>query len=134
MLISNITTEPVEKETDRPDTARRNHFYSLRTDDVNKDGELSHKDPEYLFMSAMDGSDFRQVSPPGLHLRSWSRIKSANTLLMIVSKDTNKDGDYDLSDEELIYSFDLLKDKAPKEILSPDMKKKLRLLFQRDWK
>lgn len=134
MLISNITTEPVEKETDSPDTARRNHFYSLRTEDVNKDGELSHKDPEYLFMSAMDGSDFRQVSPPGLHLRSWSRIKSANTLLMVVSRDTNKDGDYDLSDEELIYSFDLLKDKAPKEILSPDMKKRLRLLFERDWK
>jgi hypothetical protein len=134
MLISNITTEQVEKETDIPDTARRNHFYSLRTEDANKDGELSHKDPEYLFMSAMDGSDFRQVSPPGLHLRSWTRIKSANTLVMIVSRDTNNDGDYDFSDEELIFTFDLSKGKTPSEILSSDMKKKLRLLFERDWK
>jgi hypothetical protein len=134
MLISNIMTEPVAVKTNSPDTARRNHFYALRTEDVNKDGELSYKDPEYLFMSAMDGSDFRQVSPAGLHLRSWTRIKSANTLLMVVSRDSNKDGDYDLSDEEFIYTFDLSKQKTPSEILSSDLKKKLRLLFERDWK
>ena len=54
--------------------------------------------------------------------------------MMIVSRDTNSDGDYDLSDEELIFTFDLSRSKTPSEILSSDMKKKLRLLFERDWK
>lgn len=134
MLISTFTPEVVAVKADIPDTARRNIFYEVKTDDLDKDGELADTDPEYLYMSDMDGSNFRQVSPPGFNLRSWKRFKSSHTLIMLVAKDSNKDGVYDLNDEELIFTVDISQGGPPSEILSGDLKLKIRRLFERDWK
>lgn len=134
MLIGQIHPPSEVELSDETDSIRRHIFYRIRVDDVDKDGILSEKDPEYLFLSGLDGKGLRQVSPSGLHVRSWGMIKSTHTVIMIVAKDSNKDGVYTQEDEELIYRMDILRDYPASELVSGEMKNKLRKLYESQWK
>lgn len=112
-----------------------NHiFYTIRTDDFNKDKKLTDQDPQYLFISDKFGNNFRQISPPNYNLNNWKFIKSSNKVIMTVGKDSDKNIKFDNSDEITTFEIELAKGEEAKEIFADDFKNKLKILFDRDWK
>ncbi len=109
-------------------------FYTVRSEDFNQDKLLNRKDPMYLYVSNMKGQNFRQISPKNQHIINWSYVESSNKILMIVQKDSDKNGEFDDYDEILTYELILGEDEKPREIFNQDFKNKLKILYDRDCK
>ena len=112
----------------------RNIFYSITSDDLNKDKKLTDEDPKYLFVSDKEGKIFRQISPANYDLQNWQYIKSLNKVLMTVRKDSDKNKKFDEKDEVITFEVEIDKGTEPKEVFSTDFKNKLKILYDRDWK
>jgi len=112
----------------------RQIFYSITSDDLNKDKKLTDEDPKYLFVSDKEGNNFRQISPSNYDLQNWQFIKSVNKVLMTVKKDSDKNNKFDEKDEVTTFEIEMDKGTEPKEIFSSDFKNKLKILYDRDWK
>jgi hypothetical protein len=134
MLISSFSPVGDLSSAAEADSLHKYIYYRVRVDDVNNDKQLTDKDPEYLFISDLKGEGFRQISPAGLHLQSWGLVKTANKVIMIVHRDSDKNGAFTQKDEELIYQIDPSKEKDPHEIFPDALKNKLKMMFNRDWK
>ena len=109
-------------------------FYTVTVEDFNSDKILNQKDPDYLVVTDKEGNNFRQISPAGCHLKSWQLIKSSNWILMAVTKDTDNNKEFESEDEVCSFQIDIEKEKLPTEIFSTDFKKKLKVMFDKDWK
>lgn len=112
----------------------RHIFYSITSDDFNKDKKLTEEDPKYLFVSDKEGNDFRQISPSNYDLQNWQFIKSVNKVLLTVRKDSDKNKKFDEKDEVTTFEVDIDKRTEAKEVFSTDFKNKLKILYDRDWK
>lgn len=112
----------------------RHIFYSITSDDFNKDRKLTDEDPKYLFISDKEGKNFRQISPSNYDLQNWQFIKSVNKVLLIVRKDSDKNNKFDDNDESTTFEVDIDKETESKEVFSTDFKNKLKILYDRDWK
>lgn len=112
----------------------RHIFYSITSDDFNKDKKLTEEDPKYLFVSDKEGNDFRQISPSNYDLQNWQFIKSVNKVLLTVRKDSDKNNKFDDKDEVTTFEVDIDKRTEAKEVFSTDFKNKLKILYDRDWK
>jgi hypothetical protein len=112
----------------------RQIFYSITSDDLNKDKKLTDEDPKYLFVSDKEGKNFIQISPSNYDLQNWQFIKSVNKVLMTVKKDSDKNNKFDEKDEVTTFEIEMDKGTEPKEIFSSDFKNKLKILYDRDWK
>ena len=109
-------------------------FYSITTDDYNKDKKLTQEDPNYLFVTDKTGNNFRQISPSNYHLQNWEYIKSVDKVIMSVKKDSDKNNKFDDKDEITTFEIDVDKGTEAKEIFSQEFKNKLKILYDRDWK
>lgn len=109
-------------------------FYRVTVEDYNQDKKLTYDDPEYLFISDKEGNNFRQISPAGYNLNSWQFIKSANKVVMTVTRDSDKNKKFGDKDEITAFQIDMDKETQPSEIFSSEFKTKLTLMFDRDWK
>ncbi len=109
-------------------------FYVATSFDYNKDKLLTEADPEYLFISDRAGNNFRQISPDEASLVNWEFIKSSNKVLMTVRKDSDKDKEFDYSDEIATFQMDIGKDITAKQVFANDFKNRLKALYDRDWK
>ncbi|WP_333597306.1 hypothetical protein [Chryseobacterium flavum] len=109
-------------------------FYNVRSLDFNKDKLLDEKDPVYLFVSNRFGENFRQISPENCSVDSWKYIQSSNKVIMTVTKDSNKNQLFDEKDEVLTFEIIPNQSETPKEIFQPEIKNKLKKLYDRDWK
>ena len=112
----------------------RHIFYSITSDDFNKDKKLTDEDPQYLFISDKEGNNFRQISPSNYDLQNWQFIKSVNKVLLIVRKDSDKNNKFDDNDEATTFEVDIDKETESREVFSTDFKNKLKILYDRDWK
>ncbi len=109
-------------------------FYTVRTDDFNKDQQLTDQDPEYLFVSDRFGNQFKQISPANCDLKNWKFIKSSNKVILTIGRDSDKNSKFDDHDETATFEIELGKDTEAREIFDNDFKNKLKMLFNRDWK
>jgi len=133
MLIDNYDVKYSSNNIDIAQT--KNHiFYSIITDDYNKDKRLTQDDPNYLFITDKVGNNLRQISPSNYHLQSWEFVKSVNKVIMTVKKDSDKNNKFDEKDEVTTFEFDVNKGSEAKEIFSQEFKNKLKILYDRDWK
>ena len=134
MLIRNYDIK--YSSNDNMDIAQtsRHIFYSITSDDFNKDKKLTDEDPKYLFVSDKEGNNFRQISPSNYNLQNWQFIKSVNKVLLTVRKDSDKNNKFDDKDEVTTFEVDIDKGTQPKEVISTDFKNKLKILYDRDWK
>ncbi len=116
-------------------TQTRSHiYYSVVTDDLNADKQLKEDDPQYLFVSDKSGKHFRRISPRMYHLINWAFIKSSGKVIMIVKKDTNKDQKFNEEDESATFEINPDTETEPREVFSIELKNKLKLLHNRQWK
>ncbi len=134
MIIGNYDYKSGSEDYDNISQTTNYIFYTVRTDDFNKDKKLTDQDPEYLFISDKFGNNFRQISPTNYNLNNWKFIKSSNKVIMTVGKDSNKNIKFDHSDEIITFETDLDKGLEKKEVFSDGFKNKLKILFDRDWK
>jgi hypothetical protein len=109
-------------------------FYTITTDDLNKDKKLTGEDPEYLFVSDKQGKNFRQISPPNTHLRNWKFLKKSNELILTAYSDSDKNSKFDDSDEIATFQVNMSNKSGAKEIFDSGFKSKLKDLYNRDWK
>ncbi|MBI2271332.1 MAG: hypothetical protein HYU69_13395 [Bacteroidetes bacterium] len=109
-------------------------FYTITTLDCNGDNKYNREDPAYLFVSDTDGKNFRQLTPDNYSLYSWQIIKNSNTIIMILTKDSDNNKKYEADDEKVAMSIDLSSDRPAQEVFSNDFKAKLKDLFDTNWK
>ena len=108
-------------------------YFSITTHDFNHDGKLNSEDPNYLYVADKSGRHFKQISPVNLNVNSWETIKSANRILMMVTKDSNGDKKFNEQDETFPLVYDLTKNTTSTEIFNADFKTKLKKQLDEKW-
>ena len=72
--------------------------YEVTDKDTNQDGKLDYNDINTLFISKINGTDFRKLTETNKELIDWKLIESKNRLYFRTIEDTNKDGEFDKKD------------------------------------
>lgn len=108
-------------------------YYSVVTDDFNRDGELTSADPSYLFVSDKAGRNFRQISPAQLHVNSWEVIQGTGKILLHASRDTNQDKQFTDEDEVVPLLYDLTTNAPAAPVFGPPMMAKMKTRFAKHW-
>lgn len=88
----------------------KKHFmvYTLADSDTNNDGKIDSNDIKSLYMSNLNGSDFRKLSQEFQELIDWNIIEAQNRLYFRTIEDINKNGDFDKEDKVHYSYLDLL--------------------------
>ena len=86
-------------------------LYSIYDRDSNGDKELDHSDLEALYISKIDGSDFKKITKELHEFYDWSLIKGENRVYFRTLEDKNRDGDLNNEDKFHYYIIDFLADK-----------------------
>ena len=82
-------------------------LYSITDKDTNKNKKLDSYDVESLYISDIDGSNFKKLTPEMQELYDWEVIEIENKLYFITIEDINKNGDFEKSDLLHYYFVDL---------------------------
>ncbi len=86
-------------------------LYSISDRDSNGDKELNHSDLEALYISKIDGSDFKKLTKELHEFYDWSLIKGENRIYFLTLEDKNKDGALNNKDKFHYYFIDFSGDK-----------------------
>ncbi|MFD2915843.1 hypothetical protein [Psychroserpens luteus] len=81
--------------------------YNLTDKDTNADGELDYNDLESLYISNLNGTEFRKLSPNGQDLVTWKTILEANKLYFKTIEDIDGNGEFDKKDKTHYFYLDL---------------------------
>ena len=73
-------------------------LYRVSDRDSNRDGKLNDSDLEALYISKIDGSDFKKITRELHELYDWNLIKPDNKIFFRTLEDSNKDGDLNNKD------------------------------------
>ncbi|GAO42712.1 hypothetical protein FPE01S_01_17280 [Flavihumibacter petaseus NBRC 106054] len=109
-------------------------FYTVTSDDYNKDKKLTSEDPTYLFVSDKEGRNFKQISPSNYDIQKWKFIPSVNKIIIAARKDTNRNTRFEENEEVTTFEVDFNRGMEPQEVFTADFKRQLRELYDRDWK
>lgn len=85
--------------------------YSVFDEDTNRDGKIDSKDIKSLYISNIDGSNFKKLSEELHEVLDWSVIESQNRLYFRTIEDINKNGAFDKKDNVNYYFLELDKEK-----------------------
>lgn len=85
-------------------------IYDVIDKDTNADGTLDFNDLRSLYMSNLNGTSFRKLSPNGQDLIKWKVILAANKLYFKSLEDTNNDGEFNKKDQFHYFFIDLSDD------------------------
>ena len=81
------------------DTTKKQFLiYEVTDKDTNKDGKLDFDDINTLYISKIDGTEFRKLTGKNKELIDWKFIESKSRLYFRTIEDTNKDGEFDQKD------------------------------------
>lgn len=134
MIIRSYNQKYGSDNTERISQTKNYIFYSITSDDFDKDKKLTENDPTYLFISDKEGKKFKQLSPDNYDVVNWQYLKSVNKIVMACKKDSDKNNKFDDEDEIAIFEIDTTSEMGPKEVFSAEFKNHLKILFDRDWK
>lgn len=82
-------------------------FYRVTCDDFNKNGKLDESDPIYLFVSDIDGKNFKQLSPKSMSVTDWNISVADSKVYLKVTADTDADKAFTGKDRSMPYIADL---------------------------
>lgn len=86
-------------------------LYSISDRDSNGDKELDHSDVEALYISKIEGTDFKKLTKELHEFYDWSLIKGENRIYFRTLEDKNKDGELNNKDKFHYYFIDFSGDK-----------------------
>lgn len=108
-------------------------LYKIGDTDYNKDNKLNYKDPIQLFISKIDGSNFKRLSPINEDLESYTVIPNSDKILVRTRRDTNTDSEFKIDDEQIWYMIDLNSESSPIEVANAVQRKKIENLYFKQW-
>ncbi|WP_234859377.1 hypothetical protein [Aquimarina aquimarini] len=73
-------------------------LYEVIDKDTNQDGKLDYNDINTLYISKINGSNFKKITDTNQELIDWKIITSNNRLYLRSIEDINKDGKFDKKD------------------------------------
>jgi hypothetical protein len=73
--------------------------YTLFDKDTNKDGFIDQNDIKSLYISKIDGTNFKKITLEFQELIDWNLIQNTNRLYYRAMEDTNKNGAFDKNDK-----------------------------------
>ncbi|WP_029035102.1 hypothetical protein [Salinimicrobium terrae] len=82
-------------------------FYKIVGTDTNANGELDYKDHNALYISGIDGSDFRSINRAGQLLQDHEVLQAVNRLYFRSMDDVNDNGKLDAGEKLHYYYLDL---------------------------
>ncbi|MCY2686006.1 hypothetical protein [Salinimicrobium sp. TH3] len=88
-------------------TGKQFLLYEMRDRDTNGDENLSEKDASSLYISNINGENFRKLTPEGEHLLQLTVVDEMNRLYFRTREDSNGDGQFDNNDRQHVYYVDL---------------------------
>ncbi len=114
MRITQIYTEEVGTIT-VPQYYKRNNtvmpknvLYRVIDHEYNNDGTLTDKDPEGLFISGLDGLNFKRISPKNEDLTEHIVFKNPQQIILQTRRDSNQDKRFTSKDELIWYKAEML--------------------------
>ncbi|NJY61778.1 hypothetical protein HC174_03275 [Salinimicrobium sp. CDJ15-81-2] len=93
-------------------TGKQLLLYKLVDTDTNEDGNLNFKDLRALYISGIDGSDFRRISPAEELLQDYQVLQAVNRLYFRSMEDVNANGRLDADENLHYYYLDLASEAA----------------------
>jgi hypothetical protein len=108
--------------------------YSVISADYDSNKILDQNDPGYIYVSARDGKNFRQVSPEGYHIDSWHEIKGTSKIIMTGRKDGNRDKKFNENDSPVPLVVDLNSNTQATEAFKPEFVDSLKKKLVTIWK
>ena len=88
-------------------TGKQFLIYEMRDRDTNGDENLDGEDANSLYISNINGENFRKLTPEGQHLLQLTVVDEMNRLYFKTSEDSNGDGQFDNNDRQHVYYVDL---------------------------
>lgn len=101
-------------------------FYRVVKEDYNEDEKFNSFDPVMLYVSNLDGSDFKQITPEDEYFIDYTLYKQTNSILIKTAIDSNKDKKYLVDDETNFRSMQLSEPKFAENIFNSAIKDTLR--------
>lgn len=81
--------------------------YNVIDADTNSDGKLNYNDLRSLYISNLNGTKFRKLSPNRQELNAWKIIIEANKLYFKSIEDSDKNGEFNKKDKLHYFYLDL---------------------------
>jgi hypothetical protein len=82
-------------------------IYNVTDKDTNADEDFDYNDLESLYISNLNGTNFRKLSPNGQDLVTWKTILEANKLYFKTIEDIDGNGEFDKKDKTHYFYLDL---------------------------
>lgn len=136
MRISTIhtTTKNYDFGTDDHEILPGKILYEMSTTDYNKDGLLDNKDPDYLYISDLDGSHLNRLSPPNEDLIYFEVHSHSGQIIVQTLSDTNDDLLFTNDDESKWYILDNKEDQWHiNDIIDTTTYQDIKQLFFEQW-
>ncbi|MCC8360047.1 hypothetical protein [Salinimicrobium sediminilitoris] len=103
-------------------TGKQFLIYEMRDRDTNGDENLDGEDANSLYISNINGENFRKLTPKGQHLLQLTVVDEMNRLYFKTSEDSNGDGHLDNKDRQHLFYIDLAVE-TPKVVEYDPLKK-----------
>lgn len=109
-------------------------LYEMGDIDYNKDNKLNYRDPEFLFISETDGTNFKKISPKDEHLQYFKVLKNASIIIIRTLRDVNKDLIFNSKDESILYKIELIDNSwKTEELIGSTERKQMEQLYFDQW-
>jgi len=126
----NSDEEYLEKES----ILKGNILYEISDIDYNKDGKLDNHDPEFLFISELDGNGLQRISPKNEDLVHYEIIQKSREIIFETRRDINNDSIFNSEDEFVWYKSKIENDQWKNvEIVDSLNRKKIEKLYFDQW-
>lgn len=133
MRISNFYLKPNEYNNESK-SLKGNILYTINNIDYNEDRKLDFNDPEGLFCSDLDGSNFRRISPKLENLK-YFEVLNSTTIIYQTLQDTKLDSVFAIDEDRLVWYKSKLKNGqwSSEVIVSNADEKKIEQLYFEKW-
>lgn len=133
--ISTIAAEKEEHNYNREVRTLEGYIlYEITTIDYNKDEKINHLDPDYLFISNIDGRNLLRLSPEYEKLIYYKVIPNSKQIIFETRRDTNQDSLFTGKDELVWYQTELIDNQwQMKELIDSTQRKNIENLYFEQW-
>lgn len=119
--------------TRKEDHIKNHILYEVISRDTNKDSLLNYSDATSLYVSDLNGQNFKKITKDNESLQSYQDSDRAGEIFFKTIIDSNADNEYDDKDSEQWYLYNVNNGTAPKPIVDPKTELEIGKLFIKNW-
>ena len=109
-------------------------LYKISDIDYNKDRKLNNHDPEFLFVSELDGTKLKRISPINEDLIYYEVLPKSKEIIIKTMRDVNNDSIFNDKDDQIWYKTKIVNQKWKiEEIVDSINRKKIEKLYFKQW-